>query len=179
MYHSILRAVKLLLGVALFPILLLAEDKTLTFDLYIVPETEACKPDGYPGCEKLHAGDIEMWKQEGQFAHQSFEIETGANTLRFSPALREEMVAYVNGLKGVSGSAVFVYHIDDFKGMFFSVERVITHDALKNMREHRRSRYVEFDSRHIDHVTLYSVLPAYQTLWRVVIGTESWEFTIE
>lgn len=161
--------------------LLAADSKAvLGFDLYFTPENVACKPDGYPGCEKLsYEGDVLGWDGQPFISSQSFVVEQTEENLKLSEEMRTNMVDLLKRVNGEAGSAVFVFDISGFHGQFISIERIVNTASMKHLSNHQKTQYIESGTKLIDHVSLYTIAPQANTSWKVTVGADTWEFSFE
>lgn len=152
----------------------------LGFDLYFTPESVACKPDGYPGCEKLsYEGDILGWDGRPYISTQSFLLGEQEQNLKLSEEMRTNMVDLLKRVNGEAGSAVFVFDISGFHGQFISVERIVNTASMQHLSNHQKTQYIESGTKLIDHVSLYTIAPQANTSWKVTVGADTWEFSFE
>jgi len=128
----------------------------ISVNILIVPEIEACRPDGYTNyssenyfCEPLTAKDIERWEQTGQITEK---YTIPPSVISLGPRLSETLYAY--SLLPLTGPktrlcAIFVFKWNSPQNGMVSLNRYSTQGNIPNG---------EYTKKELTHFSLHMVV---------------------
>jgi|GEM_PF-1867667 len=152
----------------------------ISVNILIVPEIEACRPDGYTNyssenyfCEPLTAKDIERWEQTGQITEK---YTIPPSVISLGPRLSETLYAY--SLLPLTGPktrlcAIFVFKWNSPQNGMVSLNRYSTQGNIPNGEWHAELKKVTY---WIHQERADALLPAYGCNWKLQIDGKTWLF---
>lgn len=164
-----------------------AEEETkpkVSIQIYIVPEKEACKPNGYPSyksglssnCIQLNMKDIEEWDD---FEYTQVIRGIPPSEISLGNSLFNILDAYQGSSKSnpsIRKSIVLIFDWGKHQNVFVSLNRKIIGKSNIGIRERNWSRFLKNERRWIHHERADAFLPANNIKWTLKSGEFTWKF---
>jgi hypothetical protein len=173
-----------LLLVALILAFSVQAEQRVKLTLFLVPETEACRPDGYmkynegsSDCREITREDVEKWKAQGvhsleyPFASQQT-INLGKKLVSFLDTYRTA------GRKTPDDgmSLVLFFEWDEAKSGDVEFERKVPTPIKKTVPPMKWVGKMDSDLGWINHQRADAFIPSYGIQWDLKVGDANWEF---
>jgi len=165
---------------------------TISIELLVVPEKEACKPKGYKSynsdkdlkCKKLSIEDIENWKDVyGYYGRTNIppsEVILGKDLLNllnnYSAKLLDDYKTAGQSDSNKRQSIVLVFDWQSQQNLSIDFERVVDVTGSVPIIDMKWNGKLVGERRWIHHERLDAFLPGYNIRWILTAGGSKWEF---